>query len=214
MLLSRPPRKDYDNEEDTEIEEASHGDEDDGENEEGETDEGVNEEGENEENEEGEDVSRGKKLIKKGFINDQDDDIDGNGEGDCGNDDEVSKDVVNNEKKQNVDDDFFKGYSQLPVEDDDTVMAGLKVVDLASVVNVEESKPNIAVENFVNIDEITPPIERIIPKPGLHLQSPYAQQLSSPSKPVVVTSKVKGIYALEQSVVDDVNDEDEKAFDA
>uniref|UniRef100_A0A803QBV1 Ubiquitin-like protease family profile domain-containing protein n=1 Tax=Cannabis sativa TaxID=3483 RepID=A0A803QBV1_CANSA len=46
------------------------------------------------------------------------------------------------------------------------------------------------------------------------LQSPYAQQLSSSFKVVVVTSKVKILCALEQSVVDDVNDEDEKAFDA
>uniref|UniRef100_A0A803Q0U0 DUF1985 domain-containing protein n=1 Tax=Cannabis sativa TaxID=3483 RepID=A0A803Q0U0_CANSA len=72
----------------------------------------------------------------------------------------------------------------------------------------------VAVENFVNVDEITPPIERRIPKLGLHLQSPYAQQLSSSSKPTVVTSKVKGLCALQQSVVDDVNDDDEKAFDA
>ncbi|KAM6578402.1 hypothetical protein CsatB_030239 [Cannabis sativa] len=129
LLLSRPPPKDshdveeYDNKEEVEIEEASHGDEDDVEDDDeddGENEEGDNE-GDNEKNEGGvnEDVSRGEKNDIKGIINDEDDDRDGSGEGDNGNDVEVSKDVVNDEKKEKID-------GQLPVEDDDAVMAGLK----------------------------------------------------------------------------------------
>ncbi|KAF4387895.1 hypothetical protein F8388_005512 [Cannabis sativa] len=131
---------------------------------------------------------------------------DGNGEGDSGNDVELS------------------------IEDDDAIMAGLKAQSYVLVPYDLQSEPSanldkvlgrpycgcghVKVENFVNVDEITPPIERRILKLGLHLQSLYAQQLSSSSKPTVVTSKVKGLCALQQSVVDDVNDDDEKAFHA
>uniref|UniRef100_A0A803PX03 Uncharacterized protein n=1 Tax=Cannabis sativa TaxID=3483 RepID=A0A803PX03_CANSA len=111
--------EEYDNKEEVEIEEASHGDEDDVEDDD--EDDGENEEGDNEKNEGGvnEDVSRGEKNDIKGIINDEDDDRDGSGEGDNGNDVEVSKDVVNDEKKEKID-------GQLPVEDDDAVMVGLK----------------------------------------------------------------------------------------
>ncbi|KAF4366726.1 hypothetical protein F8388_020088 [Cannabis sativa] len=106
----------------------------------------------------------------------------------------VSKDVVNDEKKERVDDDFFKGYSQLPVEDDDVVTAGLKVV-----------------AKFQQLYALVPYDPQSTTSSNL---TPYAQQLSSSSKVAVVTSKVKGLCALQQLIVDDVNDDDEKAFDA
>ncbi|XP_060958417.1 uncharacterized protein LOC133030168 [Cannabis sativa] len=99
---------------------------------------------------------------------------------------------------------FQQSSALIPYDPQSTTSAN---VDLAAELNV-------VVDNLVNVDEITPPVERRIPKPGLHLQSPYAQQLSSSSKAAVVKSKVKGLCALDHSVVDDVNDEDEKAFDA
>ncbi|KAM6590928.1 hypothetical protein CsatA_013533 [Cannabis sativa] len=139
-------------------------------------------------------VVKGEKNNIKGVINDEEDDRNGSGEGDSGNDVEVSKDVVNDEKKEKVDDDFFKGYSQLPVEDDDVVTAGLKVV-----------------AKFQQLYALVPYDPQSTTSSNL---TPYAQQLSSSSKVAVVTSKVKGLCALQQLIVDDVNDDDEKAFDA
>ncbi|KAF4351202.1 hypothetical protein G4B88_023213 [Cannabis sativa] len=132
-------------------------------------------------------------------------------EDDVEDDDEDEGENEEGENEESDNEENEEGYSQLPVEDDDVVMAGLKAIakfyqsyalvpydpqlvsstnlDLTSVVNIEESDPNVAVENFIDIDEVTPPVERRILKPGLHLQSPYAKQLSSSSKPTIVTSK-------------------------
>ncbi|KAM6577108.1 hypothetical protein CsatB_028945 [Cannabis sativa] len=99
---------------------------------------------------------------------------------------------------------FQQSSALIPYDPQSTTSAN---VDLAAELNV-------VVDNLFNIDEITPPVERRIPKPGLHLQCPYAQQLSSSSKAAVVKSMVKGLCVLDHSVVEDVNDEDEKAFDA
>ncbi|KAF4354760.1 hypothetical protein G4B88_009550 [Cannabis sativa] len=108
----------------------------------------------------------------------------------CGGGESVAKGIARMARDQIVNGplkDEFVGVSLIAEATGGDEHDGALTKDLASDVNVEESDPNVVVENAGTIDHVTSHIERRISKPSLHLQSLYAQQLSSSSKATVVT---------------------------